>query len=88
MLMERVLQLRELGKRYFGHAKRKAASRFADEVYGNCEETISMQPVALAMMVFSPSALQASLTASASPQPMHARWPGANTSGWLINLVI
>ena len=45
-----------------------------------------MQPVALAIITFCPSALQTCLTAKASPQPMHARCPGAKRSFLDINL--
>jgi hypothetical protein len=50
------------------------------EVYGNGEETISIQPVAFAMMTFLPSALATNLTANASAHPWQDRWPGAKYS--------
>ncbi len=44
------------------------------------EETISMQPVAWAMMASLPMALQAQRTARASPQPWQDRWPEVKNS--------
>src|SRR4030067_3848413 len=48
------------------------------EVKGSGEETISIHPVALAMITFLPNALATNLTANASAHPWHDRWPGAN----------
>jgi hypothetical protein len=50
------------------------------EVYGNGEETISIQPVAAAMITFLPNALATNLTANASAHPWQDRWPGAKYS--------
>ena len=47
---------------------------------GHAEETISMQPVAWAMMASLPMALVTQRTARASPQPWQARCPEVKNS--------
>jgi hypothetical protein len=53
---------------------------FIQAVWGMPEDTISMQPVACAMIASSPMALQTQRTASASPQPWQDRCPEVKNS--------
>ena len=54
-------------------SKRVCIQGTSQPVAGNWEEMTSMQPVALAIMIFGPIAFIAILTARASPQPIQAR---------------